>query len=130
MNILTFDIEDWFHILEHDQVNNRELWSSFQSRIHESVDKILDLLASKNQRATFFCLGWIADQHPEIIRLINDHGHDIASHSYYHELVTKQSQHEFHQDLERSIHVLSDTIGKKSLPIELPDFLFQNKLLD
>ena len=53
MKILTFDIEDWFHLLDLPMVENPEMWCSFESRIHEGVEKILALLDRKKLKATF-----------------------------------------------------------------------------
>ena len=68
MTILTFDIEEWFHLLDHPSTRTEEDWAKFPSRIHENVDRILEMLHRKNQKATFFCLGWVAKKYPEIIQ--------------------------------------------------------------
>jgi|GEM_PF-3027403 len=33
MNILTFDIEEWFHILDFEEIRNEEQWSSIPSKV-------------------------------------------------------------------------------------------------
>ena len=68
MNILTFDIEEWFHILDHDSTKSEKNWSNYEYRIEENMDRIFDLLDKHNQDATFFCLGWVAEKFPNIIR--------------------------------------------------------------
>ena len=40
MRILTFDIEDWFHILDNTETQDISSWSDFESRIDEGVDRI------------------------------------------------------------------------------------------
>ena len=81
MNVLTFDIEDWFHILDHPEVENPASWGQLSSRVVESTNLILDMLNVHNKKATFFCLGWVADKHPCLIRDIVSRGHEIGSHS-------------------------------------------------
>ena len=68
MNILTFDIEEWFHILDNASTRTEADWSRYESRIHRNMDRIFQLLDETNSRATFFCLGWVADKHPDVIR--------------------------------------------------------------
>ena len=64
MRILTFDIEEWFHLLEHDETAHVDSWGNFESRVQYGVDLILQALDDHGARATFFCLGWIAETHP------------------------------------------------------------------
>ena len=52
MNILTFDIEDWFHILDNPSTKTEKDWGNFESRIYKNTERILDLLEEKNQKAT------------------------------------------------------------------------------
>ena len=70
MNILTFDIEEWFHLLDHEGLKKEENWGDFEYRLEANVDRILELLCRKNQKATFFCLGWVARRFPKVIKKI------------------------------------------------------------
>ena len=60
MKILTFDIEEWFHIIDVDATCAPGLWDARPTRIDANVDRILGTLTESRQRVTFFCLGWIA----------------------------------------------------------------------
>ena len=44
MNILTFDIEDWFHILNNPYTRDESQWSNFDSRIHVGMESIYNIL--------------------------------------------------------------------------------------
>ena len=68
MRILTFDIEDWFHILHKYPENILEKWGNYEVRIHNGMDRIFKVLIDNNIKATFFVVGYIARKHPEIIR--------------------------------------------------------------
>jgi polysaccharide deacetylase family protein (PEP-CTERM system associated) len=122
MNILTFDIEEWFHILDNEATSTETHWANFEVRIHQNMDRIHNLLNQTNQKATFFCIGWIARKYPEIIKQINDNGHEIASHSDMHQLAYKQSKKAFQDDVEKSIKHLEDIIGKKVISYRAPGF--------
>lgn len=120
MKILTFDIEEWFHILDNDATKTEAEWEGFESRIHGNMDKIHGMLG--NQKATFFCLGWVARKFPEVLKEIDRQGHEIATHSDLHQLAYEQNRQTFEQDLERSIKSIEDIIGKKVRVYRAPGF--------
>jgi len=122
MYILSFDIEEWFHILDHSVTRSEKEWSRFDSRIHRNVDRILSMLDDHNQRATFFCLGWIGRHYPDVIRNIDAAGHEIASHSDRHQLAYEQTPQEFEEDLASSLDILGDLTGRKISIYRVPGF--------
>ena len=87
MNILTFDIEEWFHILDHKSTKTSLEWSKYESRIHNNMDKIFNLLFEKKLKATFFVVGWIAEKYPEIVKKISNNGFEVGSHTHMHQLM-------------------------------------------
>lgn len=117
MNILTFDIEDWFHILDNPHTKGEKQWNKFESRLSQNLDIILSVLSDFEQKATFFCVGWVAEQHPEQIRRIVDADHELGSHTTFHQLIYEQTQDTFREDLKRSIDVLKQISG-----VEVPYF--------
>ena len=127
MNILTFDIEDWFHILDNKKSKTENDWSSYESRIHKNTDIILELLEKNNLKATFFILGWIAKKHPEIVKKIYDLGFEIGSHTHMHQLVYSQNYYEFYSDVEMSIKILEDITGNKVESFRAPGFSIMEK---
>ncbi len=126
MNILTFDIEDWYNC---DFISEDFDWSKYEVRIYEGVDRILDELAVRNLKGTFFCLGWLAEKHPVVIRKIYQAGHQIGCHSYQHELSTRFSPDEFKQDTYKAKSLIEDTIGVEVNCFRAPGFsITQNNL--
>ena len=53
MNILTFDVEDWFHVLDNPETKDEKQWIQLESRIHQNMDKILDLLENTIKKLLF-----------------------------------------------------------------------------
>lgn len=129
MNILTFDVEDWFHVLDNPATKGEKQWLQLESRIHQNMDRIINLLDKHNQKATFFSIGWIARKYPEILKQIDSFGHEIASHSDMHQLAYEFNRDEFRQDLERSVKSIEDVIGKKVRAYRAPGFslMYKNK---
>lgn len=121
MNVLTFDLEDWFHILDFNETAKPEQWLNFESRVEVNTDRILNLLEKKNLKATFFCLGWVAQRFPELIKKISLK-HEIACHSMNHQLLQLQSRAEFVNDLKEATHLLEDITGNKIISYRAPGF--------
>jgi polysaccharide deacetylase family protein (PEP-CTERM system associated) len=122
MKILTFDIEEWFHLLDNDSTKSIKQWSNFDSRIRIGMDLIYDILEKSEKSATFFVVGWMAEKYPEIIREISDGGFEIASHTHLHQLAYKQDRKVFYKDVEKSIKTLEDCTGKKVSSFRAPGF--------
>jgi hypothetical protein len=122
MKILTVDLEEWFHILDIPEIRDPRSWDQFESRIERNVDVLLELFVKHDVRATFFCLGWIAERFPYLIRRIDSMGHHIGSHSYFHSLVYKQTPIQFREETINSIRNIEDLIGKKVNAYRAPGF--------
>jgi polysaccharide deacetylase family protein (PEP-CTERM system associated) len=122
MNILTFDIEDWFHILNNPHTKGPAEWAKFESRLEPNLDTILSMLSDNKYKSTFFIVGWIAEKYPKQIKRIVDAGHEIGTHTHLHQLVYEQSPKEFEEDLKKSIGVLEDISGNKVKYFRAPGF--------
>ena len=80
------------------------------------------MLAAHDVRATFFVLGYVAEQHPELVREIAAAGHEIGSHSYWHRLIFQLTPDEFREDLRRSRDLLQDLTEKPVTSFRSPSF--------
>jgi polysaccharide deacetylase family protein (PEP-CTERM system associated) len=112
-NALTVDVEDYFHVAALAPSIHRDSWTSRESRVVGSTQRLLDLFEQFDVRATFFVLGWVAEQHPQLVRDISARAHEIACHGYSHQLVYEQSPEEFREETIRSKSLLEDIIGAK-----------------
>lgn len=119
MNILTFDIEDWYNC---DFITPDFNWDKYEVRIYEGVDRILQELDQRNVKGTFFCLGWIAEKHPNVIRKIHAQGHHVGCHSYQHELSFRFDREGFKNDTYRAKKLLEDLIGEPVNAFRAPGF--------
>jgi len=111
---LSFDIEDWFHIVEIDALDDPDQWpklSDESSLVERYTELILSICAEHDTKATFFLLGWIADRHPALVRRIAEAGHELATHSYWHRKVYELSPREFREDIQRSIDAIHTAAG-------------------
>ncbi|HEY9257861.1 MAG TPA: polysaccharide deacetylase family protein [Chitinophaga sp.] len=86
------------------------------------MDIIFELLDKHQQPATFFCIGWIAERYPEVIRRIAKYNYDIACHSYMHQLVYELSPAAFKEDTYKAIDILRQVSGQKINAYRAPGF--------
>lgn len=119
MIIFTFDIEEWFHC---DFITKDQQWDKFEVRIHKNTDRILDSMEKFDKKGTFFILGWIAKQYPEVVRKIQTQGHEIGCHSMWHELVHKQNKEMFYQNTLKALDYIEQTVGEKVKLYRAPAF--------
>jgi peptidoglycan/xylan/chitin deacetylase (PgdA/CDA1 family) len=76
--------------------------------------RILDLLAERGARGTFFLMGRKAEQFPEVVRAVLDGGHDVGLHSYEHDrLFALRGERRVRGDLERGIAALERITGRR-----------------
>jgi peptidoglycan-N-acetylglucosamine deacetylase len=122
MNILTFDVEDWFHLLDFESTKTINEWVKYESRIQNNIQLIFSILEKYDQKATFFCMGWIAETYPEVIKEIANRGFEIGSHTRMHQLIYLQTPKEFKDDLEYSIKTLEDLSSQKVKYFRAPGF--------
>jgi polysaccharide deacetylase family protein (PEP-CTERM system associated) len=122
VHYFTVDVEEYFHVSALEPVVSRADWHRYPSRARESVDRLLTLLANQNVVGTFFVLGWLAQQHPYIVRAIADAGHEIASHGWGHARVTGLTREAFRDDVRRSKAALEDLCGMPVCGYRAPSF--------
>jgi polysaccharide deacetylase family protein (PEP-CTERM system associated) len=107
LNAMSIDLEDWFCVHNLSSAIARTDWKRCDLRVAASTRRILELLSKHDTRATFFVLGWIADRLPDLVREVEDGGHEIASHGYGHQLLTEMTPEEFADDLDRALDALA-----------------------
>ena len=121
MNVLTFDIEEWFHLLDFDATRGEKQWKNFEVRIYDNVERILGILEDSGTSATFFIIGWVAKTYPDLVRRIADK-YQVGSHTMSHQLVWQQGREAFREDVTSSVKLLEDITGKKVECFRAPGF--------
>jgi polysaccharide deacetylase family protein (PEP-CTERM system associated) len=112
LNAFTVDLEDWFCVGNMGEIFPPSVWDEQELRVKDSASRVLDMLARRGVRATFFALGWIAERAPELIRRISDAGHEIGLHGHDHRRVTSMSRAEFEDDARRALDAVSRAAPK------------------
>lgn len=117
MNILTFDIEEWY--LELIQYGGRaERYRLFD----EAFAKLMDELEKLGIKATFFCVGKLANQCPNVIKTLVSKGHEVGCHSNEHVWLNKMSEEQLYIDTKEALMSLEDVSGQKVVGYRAPAF--------
>lgn len=103
-NAFTIDLEDWYQGIgiEANQ------WPSFEKRIRIGHDKLLNLLSKKNIKATYFILGKLIEENPELIKEIIAEGHEIGCHTYNHKAIYDMDPVSFREEMQLCNRLIND----------------------
>ncbi|MBU2578429.1 polysaccharide deacetylase family protein [Patescibacteria group bacterium] len=111
--IFTVDVEEWYH-QNFNSIVNGNIQPNYNAVVSNTL-KILDLLDLNNSKGTFFFLGCIASEYPDLLKEVSLRGHEIASHGFAHRLVNNMNESEFETDLVQSIEAIEKITG---LPVK------------
>lgn len=110
-HILSVDLEDYFHVEAFAGEIPREDWDRFPSRVEQNSLRLLDLFDRFRVRATFFVLGWIAWRYPKLVRAVQERGHELACHSYWHRRIYTLTSDEFRADTRAACVAIEQAAG-------------------
>jgi len=117
MNILTFDIEEWYlEKILHGGRNFRN------KQFDDTFTQVLDELDEKKIKATFFCVGMLAKDFPGVVREIAIRGHEVGCHSNVHTWLNKMTEEQLKTDTTEAIKALEDVSGQKVVSYRAPAF--------
>ena len=114
-NIMTIDVEDWFHILQIKNAPHMSEWNNKISLVEKNFIKLLDIFEEYDVKTTCFFLGWVAKKFPNLVKEADSRGHEIASHGMFHKLVYEMAPNDFFQDSSDSKKILEDICQKEVL---------------
>lgn len=117
MNILTFDIEEWF-AEETLYGDRKEKYAEYD----HYLGRIIDILDKNQTKATFFCVGGLVPKYSYVIRKIAEKGHEIGCHSHQHHFLNKMTYDAVLDDTRKAIDSIEQVIGKKVLSYRAPAF--------
>ncbi len=122
LNALSVDVEEYFQVGAFERTIDKADWPTLTSRVATNTGMVLDLFAETGVKATFFTLGWVAEQNPALIRRIVAEGHEIASHGWDHRRVFTMTAEQFRADLKRARLSLEDAGGVAITGYRAPSF--------
>jgi polysaccharide deacetylase family protein (PEP-CTERM system associated) len=122
LNVLSVDVEDYFHVEAFTDIVAYEDWDSYRSRVEKNTGIVLDVFAKYNVKGTFFVLGWVAERFPQLIRRIAQAGHEVGCHGFAHKHIKRQTREQFRLDVRRAREQLASQSGQNVLAYRAPSF--------
>ncbi len=90
-------------------VSGNHIAMTFDDGPHpQNTPRLLDMLAARNIKATFYVIGRSVDLHPGVLRRTVAEGHEIGNHSHTHRLLSKLGDSEVRQEMQRC----QDAVGR------------------
>jgi peptidoglycan-N-acetylglucosamine deacetylase len=118
-NLLGIDFEEWYHpelIQKNIPIKNKT------TKLVKGIDKILDWLRKNEIYATFFVVGELLEETPELMDKIIQNDHEIAFHSMYHKNLKLQNKETFTKELS----TFQKLTQKRSIGFRAPTFSLNN----
>ena len=75
------------------------------------TDKLLDCLEENGAKATFYMLGQNVEQYPDIVKRMNDLGMELSNHTYDHKDLTKLTQSQITDEIEKTSSLIQNAAG-------------------
>ena len=118
-NAFSIDVEDGVSIAMRDRFKRTVPQTE---RVLVNTREILELLEQNQTRATFFILGQVAEAFPQLVREIDQGGHEIGVHGYDHILFSNLGPRKAHEEVRRAKILLEDIIGAAVIGHRAPCF--------
>ena len=106
LNALTVDVKEWFQTMASSEVIKFSHWGKYERRVERGIHLILALLRQNNAKATFFILGIVAREFPQMVKLIKQEGHEIGVCGYYNRPLYSIPPEEYIKEIEMSLSLL------------------------
>ena len=94
------------------------------------TEKLLDGLAARNVKATFFLCGYRIEKFPEIAQRMAEEGHELGLHSNRHDYMQHMTTEEALDDLSECQSILTEVTGVTAKLFRPPGGLYSQDLLD
>lgn len=78
---------------------------------------LLDILAARGQRATFYVIGRLVQRYPEIARRIVAEGHELGNHTWTHPTLSRLGDATVLREIDRTQDIIWQTVGH--LPVTM-----------
>ncbi len=104
----SLDIEDWYHS---ELIDRRDRHGHGMTVVRPGTEALLDLFASRGVRATFFVLGDVAREHPDLVQRLAAEGHELGCHGMDHRPLWELDPAGFRRQLVEFRRVVEGILG-------------------
>jgi polysaccharide deacetylase family protein (PEP-CTERM system associated) len=105
-NVITVNVSEWFQSTAFSGIIKFSHWPKYERRVEQGIHLTLSLLRKYDIKATFFILGIVAREFPEMVKMIAQEGHEIGTMGYYNRRLHEIPPADYIKELEMSIPLL------------------------
>jgi peptidoglycan-N-acetylglucosamine deacetylase len=84
--------------------------------------QVLEIFSKAKGKATFFMIGEQMRNHPEVVKLVTDQGHEIGNHTFTHPKLSQLSIHDCLNEIEETEKLIEKMAGRKPVIFRPPYF--------
>ncbi|HEY7568293.1 MAG TPA: DUF3473 domain-containing protein, partial [Gemmatimonadaceae bacterium] len=121
--LLGISLEDYFHVGAFRNLISRGHWTRFESSLEKATRTTLELLDEYGAKATFFTLGWVAENLPELVREVAERGHEVANSGFSHRGVADVGADGLRDDLVRGHEAIERASRLAPRGTRIPDWI-------
>jgi polysaccharide deacetylase family protein (PEP-CTERM system associated) len=124
-NVISIDLEQWFdRPIYYKYLEEKEIDPNL---IVSQINMILNIFKKYDKRTTFFVLGQVAENFPELIKEIYEGGHEIAYHGYSHLPLNSLGENGFKDEIIKGKKIIYNIIKEDPKGFRSPLFSLNKK---
>jgi peptidoglycan-N-acetylglucosamine deacetylase len=115
------------------KIHGDQGWKDFPSYLDVFIPHVLNVLDELNLKITFFIVGQDAalEKNQKYLKMISEHGHEIANHSFHHESwLQTYTKTQIEDEIQRAEEAIFLATGQKTTGFRGPGFSWSKDLLE
>ena len=119
---LTLDAE-YFGIAQYPEDKNAVAGFKTMAEfgVKKGLDRVLSVLDTYHVKATVFVPGKVAEEYPDAMKKIVEHGHEIGVHGYEHENFALLPEEKQKEAMEKSVEAVKEVCGLTPVGFRAPE---------
>ena len=97
---------------------------------NEDTEALIEILAARDVKATFFVVGAWVDKYPESVKALHEAGHEIQSHSDSHPHMPKLSREDMAKEIQNTADKIEAVTGVHPTLFRPPYGEYSNTLIE
>lgn len=120
--VFTFDNDDESGIIDTYGPDKMFYVSQGYYDMNAGTQRVLRILARHQVKATFCMVGKTAEKRPDVVKLIQSEGHELAVHGWDHRPYYNMKAKDEKQDIRKTVEIIQTITGRRPVGHRTPDW--------